>query len=395
MRVTQVTTCLLRGTDPHGIGGQPRERSIRLIRIETDAGLTGIGEATELIGVVEAIRYCASWLVGRDPLDVSVFIRAMFYGGLPPARPWISPTGTVTGPIAWAVSGVEMALLDLKGKALGAPAYSLLGGCFRRDVPVYLDRSGAAGPFDKDGGAWRNLVERSIDEGFGDFKLDLEWIAPELTADPWARSMPLHQVDLVAKRLADVRAWAGPEATIALDGHMLFDATTAIELARGVESVRPRWLEDPVPLLNMDALADVRRHSPIPICTGESLVAEQFVSLLSRGACDIVHPDVLHTGGMLEMFRIGQMADHAYLPMAIHNDGAAVATIAAAHVAAATPNFLGLEYHFYDAPWMAAIVEREGGLFSAGHVTLDEAPGLGIELNMHVMEDHATSGWVA
>ncbi len=295
MRITDVRTMLLEGPDPHGVGGIERIWGVRIVRVDTDAGIYGLGEAGNMFGDGQGIAYAREWLIGRDPLTVRPFVRAMLSGGLPPFDPQMSATATVDGPMAWAVSGIEMALLDLAGKALGTPTYNLLGGAFRDRIRVYLDRSGATDPTDP--GAWRALAERSIADGFSDFKFDAEWIAPDANEDPWNRQMRNRQIRLTFERLAVVREVAGPDAEIALDGHMSFDVETAIRLARALEPLALKWFEDPVPILNFDAQKRVRDASPIPICAGEMLVPDQFREMIDRRAVDIIHPDLLFVGG--------------------------------------------------------------------------------------------------
>lgn len=390
MKITGVRTMLLRGPDPHGIGGHPRSWSVLLVRVDTDAGPYGLGEAPAMFGVREAIGYCGAWLMGKDPLRVGAFSRAMLYGGLPPEDPQMSPTATPTGPIAWAVSGVEMALHDLMGKALDTPVVNLLGGAVRDRVRIYLDRSGVADPTDLE--SWRALARRSIGDGFTDFKFDVEHIAPELTRDSWNRAMRLEQLNAVRDRLTAVREATGWDAEIALDGHMSYDVPTAIRLAGMVEPLRLKWLEDPIPITNPDALAEVRARTRIPICCGEMFIAEQFRLFIDRGACDIIHPDVLFVGGLKEARKVADYADLHHLPLAMHNNGSAVATIAAAHVAAASPNFIGLEYHFFDATWIGALVRRDAPLFEEGHVRLQARPGLGFELDEEVCRRHLADG---
>ncbi len=392
MKITDVRTMLLLGPDPHGVGGVERSWHVMFVRVDTDAGVYGLGEAGNFMGDRQAIAYARDWLIGRDPLAINPFVRAMLSGGLPPYDPQMSGTATVDGPMAWGVSAVEMALCDLAGKILGTPVYNLLGGAFRDRIRVYLDRSGVADPTNLQ--SWRDLAQRVTDEGFRDFKFDAEWIAPELNHDPWNRQMRADQVRVTFERLAAVREVAGPDAEIALDGHMSFDAETAIRLAKRLEPLNLKWFEDPVPILNFDAQKRVRDESPIPICAGEMLVPDQFREMIDRRAVDIVHPDLLFVGGLHEGKKVADYADLNAIPLAIHNNGSAMNTIAEAHLAAACPNFIGLEYHFWDAKWIGQVVRREGvPTFDAqGFVPLTDAPGFGVEIDLDIARRYLAPG---
>ncbi len=390
MKVTDVRTMRLAGPDPHGVGGTARTWALLFVRVDTDAGVYGLGEAPGMMGDREAIAYCREWLLGRDPLSIRPFVRAMLYGGLPPFDPQMSPTATQTGPIAWAVSGVEMALCDLAGKALGVPVHTLFGGAFREDIRIYLDRSGVADPADDS--AWRALAERVLAEGFSDLKFDAEWIAPELSRDPWNRTARNDQIRTTFERLSIIRETVGPDVEITLDGHWSYDVDSAIRLAEALAPLALTWFEDPIPMLDPDALARVRERSPIPICAGEEFVADQFRLFIDRGAVDIVHPDALMVRGLHELRKVADYADLHQIPLALHNNGSALNTIASAHVAAASPNFRGLEYHFYDAEWIGRVVRRDVPLFRDGHVPLTDAPGLGIELDEAVCRQYLAPG---
>ncbi len=391
MKVTDVRTMRLTGLDTHGVGAKPRQWTIELVRVDTDAGIYGLGEAGNMLGDPEGIAYCRDWLVGRDPLAVGQFVRAMLYGGLPPFDPQMSPTATVTGGIVWAVSAVEMALVDIAGKALKTPAYNLLGGAYRDSIRVYVDRSGVADPTDLQ--EWRAIGERARADGFQDLKFDLEWIAPELSRDPWNRSARIDQINRTVERLGAVREAIGWDVEMALDGHMSFDVDTAVRFGRALEPLRLRWFEDPVPILSFDAQAEVRRRVNIPICAGEMLVPDQFRDMIAAGAVDIVHPDVLFVGGLHEARKVADLADLHGIPLALHNNGGGVTTLGAAHVAAASPNFIGLEWHFWGAMWMADLIRREGVPFIRdGAVQLTDAPGLGIELDESVVQAHLAPG---
>ena len=390
MRITDVRTMRLHGPDPHGMGGKPRTWTLRLVRIDTDAGVYGLGEVADFPGVEEVVVRAREWLVGRRPEATNLFVRTMLYGGLPPYQPQMSPTATVTGPVVWAVSGLEMALCDLVGKLHDLPVYDLLGGRLRDRVRVYLDRSGVADP--SDDASWQRLAERTVSEGFRDLKFDAEWVAPELTGDPFNRNLRHEQVARIASRLRLVRDTVGPETEILLDCHMSYDVESAVRLADALAGLDLTWLEDPLPALDLLGLAEVRRRSGIPICAGETFVAEQFRQAIDLQGLDVVHPDVLFVGGLHEARKVADLADLHAIPLALHNNGSALATIAAAHVAAASPNFLGLEYHFYDATWIGGVVRRDLPLFEDGAVPLTDAPGLGIELDESLCRDHLAPG---
>ena len=238
------------------------------------------------------------------------------------------------------------------------------------------------------------MAERVKAEGFRDYKFDAEWIAPEVNRDPWNRQMRNDQIRLTVERLTAVREVAGPDAEIALDGHMSFDTETAIRLAKALEPLALKWFEDPVPILNFDAQKRVRDESPIPICAGEMLTPDQFREMIDRRAVDIIHPDLLFVGGLHEGKKVADYADLNAIPLAIHNNGSAMNTIAEAHLAAACPNFIGLECHFWDATWIGQVVRREGLplIDETGHVPLNDAPGFGVEIDRSVAERYLVAG---
>jgi L-alanine-DL-glutamate epimerase-like enolase superfamily enzyme len=392
VRITDIRTMLLRGPDPHGVGGGMRTWTMLLVRVDTDEGVYGLGEAGDMLGTRDAIAWIRERLIGRDPFAVRPIVSELLYGGMPPHDGEMSITATPTGPIAWGASGVEMALCDLVGKALGTPVYNLLGGSFRDRVRIYLDRSSPADPTDLD--AWAALGADAVAAGFIDIKLDAEQAAPERTVDRFARSLGPGHVIAIGERIAAVRQAIGDEIDLSVDCHMHYDAVSAIRLAHELAPLRLKWLEDPTPITNPDALADVRARSPVPICIGEMLIAEQLRQFVDRRACDILHPDVLFVGGLHEARRVADYAELHYMPVALHGNSGALGTIAAAHVGAASRACIGLEYHFHDAPWIGAVVERSGGipLFRDGHLELTDAPGLGVTLDEDVCGARLAAG---
>ncbi len=396
MKITKVSTMVLTGTDPHGMGGKPRPWNVMLVRIDTDSGLFGIGEAAHwqrgYFGVRESIKYIGDRLIGKSPFDIKKTIHEHFYGALPPHQPRTLPATVITvGPAVWAMSGVEMALMDLVGKALKTPVYNLLGGKFRDKILVYLDRSAPAEKTDL--WAWRDLALECRDSGFTDIKFDIDHAAPEKTMDVWNRSMDRAQVRAVVERLTAVREAVGWDMNIAVDCHMAYDVPTAITIANELAPLKLKWFEDPTPVMNMDAVKQIREKSPIPICVGEMFTADQFRAWIANGACDIIHPDVLFSGGLTETTKITELANLHHLPMALHNHSSSVGVIASAHVAAAASNFIGMEYHFFNAKWIGEIAYRSGRpLIEKGHLVLGEEPGLGISLNEDVCREHLAEG---
>lgn len=196
----------------------------------------------------------------------------------------------------------------------------------------------------------------------------------------------------IVDRLAAAREAVGPDAEIMIDGHMYYDVPDAIRLAHEIAPFKVTWLEDPVPISNPDALAQVRARSPVPICSSEMYTREQFHTYLDRGALDVVHPDVIFCGGLREARRIADYADAHYCPLALHGNGSSLAAVAAAHVGAASRNFLALEYHYVETDWIGRIVERGRPLFEDGAIHLTDAPGLGVELNDEVCRAHLADG---
>ncbi len=405
MKITDIRMMRLWGPRHHGVGGGSTKIAKVVVRVDTDAGIHGLGEADDFMGVRQGIAYMAEYFRGHDAFAANRLLSQMLYGTQPPhpggaksgvmangsvACNMCSPTATPWGPVVWAASAVEIALCDLIGKALKTPACNLLGGRFREGARVYLDRSSPADPTDL--AAWERMAGETAASGFTQMKFDIDFMASETVTDVWNRSLSLCQINRIVERLGAVRRAAGPDFEICVDCHMQYNVPDAIRVARALEPLNLLWLEDPTPITNPDSCAAVREKSPIPICVGEMFIAEQFRLFVDREACDILHPDVLFCGGMRELQRIAQFAELHHLPVAFHGNGGAIATIAAAHVGAACRNFLGLEYHFIETPWIGEYVRRDVPLFRDGQVVVGDAPGLGIELDREVCKRHLAAG---
>jgi len=190
-----------------------------------------------------------------------------------------------------------------------------------------------------------------------------------------------------------VRNEVGPHIDLAFDCHWSYNVGDAIRLARALEPFKLWWLEDPLPPENVEALVQLRRSTSTPICTGENLyLRDPFVRLLAAGGADIIEPDLPRSAGMLEFKRICDLADHYYVPVAPHNVGSPVATIAAVQMGAAVPNFLAVEYHAIDVEWWPSIVTGDAAHIVDGVLAVPQGPGLGIELNEEVVRAHLVPG---
>jgi L-alanine-DL-glutamate epimerase-like enolase superfamily enzyme len=347
-----------------------------LIRVFTDAGITGLGEtfptwAHQGRVVKEAIHWMKTLLVGENPTNVDRLYTKMY-------QRQIYRGGSTAGAVTMAISGVEIALWDIAAKALNAPLYKLLGGKHRDKVRVYCDYHG------DDSGSpdlFAKRAEEVVAQGFTALKLDVDltrWRSPQEYHRPMSSAELRNLISLVKA----VRETVGEDVDIAVDCHSGFDAPAAIRLARALEPFNLLWLEEPVPPKNIAALAAVTAASQTPICVGENLYTRfEFRDLLEQQAANIIMPDVQKTGGILESKRIADLASTYYVPMAPHCVTSPIGTMASVHLCASLANFLILEYHMIDVPWWQDMVMATEPIVQNGFINVPEAPGLGVELN--------------
>jgi galactonate dehydratase len=280
-----------------------------------------------------------------------------------------------------AISGIETALWDLKGKIHGVPVYQLLGGRCRDKVRVYLGIGGNTPQQVAD--AARQAAAR----GFTAVKTSPFPATPEKL--PWARVLKG-----AAARLDAIRRAVGDDMDIALDPHArLFEPYRALELAEAVQPYRPMFFEEPLRPENIGAMAALKQKLPIPLATGEMLYTKyEFVDLINAGAVDIVQPDLVLCGGILEGKKIAAIAEAHYLTVAPHNPLGPVSTAVSTHFAASTGNFLILEYRI-DSEGPNRKLIREPLKFDNGYVLIPETPGLGIELNEDAFPKQPLTSW--
>jgi galactonate dehydratase len=346
-------------------------RNYLFVRLSTDTGLVGVGEASlewqELAVQSLLHQWVEERVVGRHPFDieaiVSGLIRDQYQGG---------PT------ILSAISGVEIALWDLVGRACGQPVYKLLGGRAHERLRAYAN--GWYGGCRKPGDYARRAAE-VVARGYRAMKFD-----PFGTA--WL-SMDAAAMDEAARCVAAVREQVGDGVELMIEVHGRLSATCAIEMGRRLVLYRPAWYEEPVTPHSLDLLKEVKDALPFPIAAGERLyMLPEFARLASMRACDFVQPDVAHCGGLSVARKIAALAEAHDLRIAPHCSVGPVALCAALHLCWATPVAAWQEnFADYDVPWRHALVGgwnpcRDGEYF------LPDRPGLGLELDEAVCRQH-------
>ena len=378
--ITDVSTIVINGNFPWTI-----------VTIETDSGVTGIGEAYPSPGVHEIITdYLRPVLVGETPLDVERLYHLM--------RESLSGRGSQQGIGTIAISGVELALWDAAGKYLEQPVYQLLGGKMRDTIRVYADCHAGESMIDaalagQEAATYRpeayaDEARKAVDEGFDLIKFDLDVPSGE-EIQTKSRHLTEPEVEHKRRLVEAVAEEVGDEAEYAFDFHWNFSAESAKRVCDEIEQYGPIWIEDPLPPENTDAMADFTARIDVPVLTGENRYGRHgFRDLLEQDAVDFVAPDVPKTGGIAETKKIGDLADTYYCALAPHNIGSPVATMAGVHVGATVPNFLALEFHARDVAWWEDMVDRSEPLIQQGRITVPDDPGLGIELDWDVVEDY-------
>ncbi|HZN10311.1 MAG TPA: galactonate dehydratase, partial [Blastocatellia bacterium] len=343
------------------------------VKVETDqAGLWGWGEASlewKTRSVVGAVEDFAPMVVGEDPARIEHLYQKMY-------RQSFWRVGVIG---MSAISGIEQALWDIRGRVLGVPVYQLLGGAVRERVRMYTHL----------GGGEMKAVYESQQSADPQLVADRarEVVARGYTAVKVLITPPTESLSSLAalrgaeRAMAALREAVGDGVEVMIDCHGRHAPGNALEFCRALAPYRPYFIEEPVPPENVDAMAEVRRASPVPIATGERLVTRhQFRELFEKQACHVIQPDLCHCGGLWEAKKIAAMAEAYYLGVAPHNPLGPVANAAALHFALSTPNFLIQEDMLTDVPWRWEVVRHD--LRTEGGFWLPcDAPGLGVEVD--------------
>ena len=361
------------------------------VKIETDAGVTGLGECVHGgYQAIAIIKHLEQRLVGRDPFAIDALFEEI--------RRSLVFEGGFAGALITALTGIEIALWDLKGKALGVPIYELMGGKFRDDIRVYCDCEVSPGMNMDD-------IQREVDEvleaGFTALKVDLdirayghtgtetEWYVKDkynMTPNKWEHDRMVQLAEMVVKA-------AGKDVDVACDLHTRLDKHSAIRLCKDLEHLQLMWLEEPIPPENIGVMAEITHSTSVPICGGENLYLRHgFREVFEKQALDIIMPDIPKCGGLSECRKIAEMADIYSIPFAPHNVSSPIGTMASAHVCATVPNFLVLEYHWFSRLDYWRTATDGGEIIQNGRIKMTDRPGIGLELNEEVARAHQYPG---
>jgi galactonate dehydratase len=347
-------------------------RNLTFVVVRTDEGLEGVGEVRMINQTDALLGYLGeavpNHVLGADPFAIEALVQRMWRGEYARA-----------GEIAMsALAVIETACWDIVGKALGQPVYRLFGGPVRDRIKAYANGWYTV---ERTPEEFHAAATRVVEHGYRALKLD-PFGAGTYELEPHER---MHALALVEA----VRDAVGPEVEILIEMHGRFTPAAAIAISRELERFDPSWIEEPVPPENLSALAKVAERVNIPVATGERIHSRhEFRELFELQAADVIQPDLTMCGGIAETRKLAATAETYYVLVAPHNVGGPVSTAAALHLAACTPNFK-IQEHFndfteayvkYAAPGNPEVVD--------GSFALPDGPGLGVELNEDVIEEH-------
>jgi galactonate dehydratase len=345
------------------------------VKVYTDGDVTGIGEASierNDVGVVSVLESFKDFLVGKDPFQIEYIWNALYkqtfkYGQLI---------------VLTALSGLEQALWDIKGKALGVPVYEFLGGKMRDRLRAYANAWAFHGlptlmtTKDTPDSIAANAL-KMVDLGFTAMK----W-------DPFRQGgqvISREEEDFALASVKAVREAVGPKIDLLIECHGRFNMWSAIRMAHKLEPFDPYFYEEPIPPDNVDAMAAVQAAIRLPIATGERLYTRwEFRPLLEKQAARIIQPDICNVGGILELKKIAAMAETYYVAVQPHNPNGPIQTVASMHLDASIPNFIFQEFFF---PYLDHYNEilTEPIIYKDGYLEVPTGPGLGTDIREDVI----------
>ena len=385
MKITDVRPWIVTGPPTEAASGPAGHlQQYLFVQVDTDEGLTGWGEVTTYPGLVAnravaaMLREVRPVLVGEDPSRIEAIWHKLFR-----LFTYMGTRGATTAMI----SGIDIALWDIRGKALGLPIYDLLGGPVRDAVPLYVHFAPDVTPE----GMAANAKEQ-VDLGAKAIKTDPFLAAGRLVGLDHVNYLD-GQIDPATEQLgvdmiAAIREAVGPQIEILIDAHAIYNVPTAVRLATRLAEYKIGWFEEPVPPESYHALRQVRDQIPVPVCVGERLHTRfEFVPVFEQRLADYVMPDVTWTGGISELKKIATMAEAYYIPVTPHDASGPVNIMAGAHLSMTIPNFYKLEarraqFGFYNAFLEEPLVVQDGVL------QVSRRPGLGLGMNLDYLRAH-------
>lgn len=369
------------------LGNCPMPCSI--IRLDTNQGLVGYGEVRDWASKTYALLL-KSRIIGENPCNVDKIFRKIKAFGFHARQ-------------GGGVCSIEMALMDLAGKAYGVPAYQLVGGKFRDKVLCYADT-----PSQPDALSMGEALRQRMTQGFKFLKMD---VGIDLVMDiPGALSAPpdmldthhiMHPftgiqltrkgIDALVDYVGTVRGIVGDEIPLAADHFGHINLESCIRLGRALDQFTLAWYEDMIPWHFTEQYVRLSNSVTTPVCTGEDIyLKDGFKDLIDQRGVSIIHPDLATSGGITETKRIGDYAQEHGVAMAMHMAGSPIAALASVHCAAATENFMVLENHSVDLPWWNDLIDGlPKPLIRDGYIEVPETPGLGFkDINLEVFREH-------
>ena len=379
-----------------------------IIRIDTNQGISGYGEIRDGASAKYGL-FLKSRLLGKNPCTPEMLFKDIKQFGN-------------HGRAAGGVCGVEMALMDLAGKAYGVPAYQMLGGKYRDYIRVYGDTPTLPDPV-----AFAQKMNERKKLGLTFLKMDFgveilknhpgtviggqnidytrQWgnAGPQKgnargysqTKHPFTGIQVTDKgIEIMANFVEETRKVVGYDIPVAADHFVHFGVNTAIRLGKALEKYQLAWLEDMVPWFYTDQWKQISDAIDTPTLTGEDIyLKEEFIKLIDNKAVDMIQPDLASSGGLIETKKIGDYAEERGIPMAMHFAGTPICFMANVHCAAATENFVALEHHSFDVPWWEDLVTGiDKPIYKDGFVKVPNTPGLGVDMNEKVAKEHLASG---
>ena len=374
MKITKVETFFIEGI----------KYNWTLVKVETDSGEYGWGEATNWPGsplVEAACKHVGQFVLGMDACQID-FIWTKIYRDMN----WLGQAG----PLLSAISAIDIALWDIKGKTLGVPVYELLGGAYRKKIQLYANYWFIDGDFTPKSYAKQAMETKSL--GFTALKFDpfanvSYWYGDDLLEN---NSLSEEQKQQAVDSVQAVVEAVGKSVGIAIETHAFLNGPTAVEMAHRIAEldINCMWYEEPALPEFPDAIADIRRQIPFPVCVGERAHSRFMLkTILDKQAADIVMPDITRCGGISEMRKMANLAETYNIPFAPHNPNGPISTIASAHTMATVPNFFRQELMLKDVPWRDNCLSHPLPI-EYGYFILPDRPGLGFDVKVDELAKH-------